>query len=545
MNASVPGINVAPQNRVINSISDLKGEPSYDEHIQDDNIKKILLIEKGIYVSRSGVVFTVDGKSEAFRKVSSMVKSSIPKWDYRIASEEVITHLKVVSGLIKQDVAESQEAEGDQEENSTAQQHLYSMISHALSEGASDVHLMIRPEGKPCAVLFRKYGRLQLQKKYNSLNKKLLTAMMKAAINYDAATKGGDSKKSFSFNAPNDAQVPIPIKNSESIRTRIGSMPSGNQSCKISLRLLSVNSSGSIGSLTDLGFTTEQAELIRQGTEYPFGAIFFTGPTGSGKSTAIASGLNLVSHDRSVITLEQPVENVIDRDNIVQCPIDELSPDINWTRMLRAALRNDPDVIMIGEVRDPEVAQTATRAASTGHLVLTTLHVNTALEVPSALEYYGLQPYQLAERTFIRLIVAQRLLPKLCTNCRKKLEHAAVSPTITRLKEYFKEKLSNIYIRNYEGCGSCIAGIKGRTLIAEVVKVDSRGRQFILERKSEDWRRYLKSKGWFDMKDHAEQRVLAGDLCPQEAEHDLLTPFGVDSIDDTFDYADFRKRLGE
>lgn len=534
------------QRKEILSITDLNSSNiDFQTCTSDDRIKKILLEESGVFVSADGIVFTTGLNLDAFKKIRVLAGKIYPKWDYRVTKEEIISHLKIVSGLIKNNVEKAKPLED--EKASDAQAHFKATVSYAASTGVSDIHLMIRPEGKKSAVMFRRFGRLAQEDKYNHLSRDMLTAMIRAAINFDANTKGGDANKAFSFEVPIDAQVPVTIESNgvtQTIRTRINSIPAGNNSCKVAIRLLAVNSHEKVKTLHQNGFSAAHTELISQAVEYPFGAIFFTGPTGSGKSTAIAAALDLVSSERSVVTLEQPIENVIDKQNIVQCPVDPDNPETSWENLLRSTLRNDPDVIMIGEIRDPAVAKTATRAATTGHLVLTTLHVNTALEVPAALEHYGLGLPVIAERTFIRAIVAQRLLPRLCDHC--KIPFASINsdlPNIKRLKIFFENQIGSVYTRNHIGCEECVHGISGRVLIAEVIKMDYSGRQFILERKSDEWRMYLKSKGWQDMKDHAETKIRSGLVCPIATESEVLTPYGVDSVQDDFDYAEFEKEL--
>lgn len=537
-------------NKQIFSITELHSGAHGNFHVPFENAVVIEICKNctSIFVSQDGVVYTTDVRSTEFNKAKSIVKNTSGKFDYRLVSQEVLTFIR--SQQIQETVLE--EKKEDSTESSEAQKLWKSLCKAALEIKASDIHLRVKATGY-CAVFFRIDGQLRRASGFNSLNAGQVIRMMNAAVNFDAHKEGGDAAKQFTLATPNDSKVPVNFESGENLQIRVGVMPgSVTDTGKVSLRLLAVGTStGKPKSFEQLGFLNEQCALIRDAMNSPYGAILFTGPTGSGKSTGIVAALSEVDHRKHIITLENPIENIIDNDACIQCAVNEEIPDLTFSKLLRSALRNDPDVVMVGEVRDSDVASTCARAASTGHLVLTTLHVNNALEVPAALEYYGLALHTITERSFLRLIVAQRLVPKLCDNCKIPLVGADKNPNVNieshvykRLTEYFKESISSIFVANTGGCKNCDhCGVKGRALIAEVVKTDKLARDCILSRDSERWRKRLVENGWRDMKSHAEIRVIAGEICPVGVEGELLTPFGTDNLDDTFNYNKFRSDI--
>ena len=241
----------------------------------------------------------------------------------------------------------------------------------------------------------------------------------------------------------------------------------------------------------------------------PYGAIVISGPTGSGKSTTLRAAMSLVPTTRRVYSFEDPIEG--DMMHVIQCPIDPKSPETDWVPMTKASLRMDPDVMMYGELREKEVAAIFTRAATTGHLVYTTIHTNSAIDIIPALHDMGIPYQRLADPTFLRILGAQRLIPGLCKHCRIPInEGLSGSFSGDRLREYFKDQPDTVYIANKEGCDHCdYTGSTSDRLIAEVINVDGRDKEYILNGDTNGWLKHLKEKGWRDMKSHAELLVLS------------------------------------
>jgi type II secretory ATPase GspE/PulE/Tfp pilus assembly ATPase PilB-like protein len=225
---------------------------------------------------------------------------------------------------------------------------------------------------------------------------------------------------------------------------------------KVVMRIL--DRSGVILELNEMGFEPDDLVKLRQAMFCPYGLVFLTGPTGSGKSTTLYAILQEIkSAEKNILTVEDPVEYRLDGVNQVQ-----VKPEIGLTfaNTLRSFLRQDPDIMLVGEVRDLETAEICVRSALTGHLVLSTLHTNDAPSAVTRLIDIGVEPYLLAPTLLI--VVGQRLVRKLCPECRE-----AYKPT---LKELGNVKLNADTIYRPKGCPVCgQTGYKGRTLIAEIM----------------------------------------------------------------------------
>jgi len=220
-----------------------------------------------------------------------------------------------------------------------------------------------------------------------------------------------------------------------------------------------------------LGFDPKQLEFIRKSIITPYGLIFLTGPTGSGKTTTLYAILSEIkSPTKNIITIEDPVEYKLDGINQVQ-----IKPEIGLTfsAALRSFLRQDPDIMLVGEVRDLETAQICVRSALTGHLVLSTLHTNDAPTAVSRLMDIGIEPYMLSSSLIA--VIAQRLIRKLCVDCKEAYEPAA--------QELKSIKLKAELIYKAKGCQSCNnTGYKGRAAISEVMLVSEEIKSLITQR---------------------------------------------------------------
>jgi type IV pilus assembly protein PilB len=232
---------------------------------------------------------------------------------------------------------------------------------------------------------------------------------------------------------------------------------------KVVMRIL--DSSAAMLGIDSLGYEPFQKQLYLEALARPHGMILVTGPTGSGKTVSLYTGLNILNtEDTNISTAEDPVEINLAGINQVH-----INPKVGLTfaGALRAFLRQDPDVIMVGEIRDLETAEIALKAAQTGHLVLSTLHTNDAPKTLTRLVDMGVKPYAIA--TSVSLIIAQRLARRLCNSCKTKLE----IPDEALRKEGFtpEEIATGLQIFGPVGCTQCTDGYKGRTGIYEVMPV--------------------------------------------------------------------------
>jgi general secretion pathway protein E/type IV pilus assembly protein PilB len=311
---------------------------------------------------------------------------------------------------------------------------------------------------------------------------------------------------------PQDGRMSVTIENS-TVDLRVSIIPIANGE-SIVLRIF--NASAKLLSLDELGFYPHDLDAIKTAVRQPFGLILLTGPTGSGKTTtlhALIAGLPV--SELKIIAIEDPVEQLIPGISQVQIN-DEIN--LSFDGMLRRVLRQDPNVIMVGEIRDNATAELALRSALTGHLILSTLHTNDSVSVITRLENMELEPYLIA--AVLRCSVAQRLVRKICPSCRKKA-------ALPRQAQSLLAKYGVAGDAMYEsaGCPACdYTGYKGRTVISEVFTVDKAIEEMIAERRpaSEIAHHAATHAGMGSMAKNALQKVVDGITSLQEVEREVL-----------------------
>jgi len=278
---------------------------------------------------------------------------------------------------------------------------------------------------------------------------------------------------------------------------------------KVVLRIL--DKSAVSHNLDTLGLEPKLLKQFRQILNLPHGIIIVTGPTGSGKSTTLYSALNALKDPRkNITTVEDPVEYRQAGINQTQ-----VKPEINldFSLCLRAILRQDPDIILIGEIRDKETMEIAIKASLTGHLVLSTFHTNDAPSAISRLVYMGLEPYLLASS--LNLILAQRLVRKVCDKCSKP---ASLSQELISRLKLTPEQVASAALRQGAGCSHCNGtGYRGRLPIFEFMVIDNEMRQLIAGGGREmEIRALARSRGCGDLLDSGIRRMLDGLTTPEE-----------------------------
>lgn len=326
---------------------------------------------------------------------------------------------------------------------------LQSIFEDAIKLGASDVHL--EPEESGLRIRMRVDGILQEQMVKESRIANAVVLRLKLMSNLDISEK----------RRPQDGRFSMVVQNKQ-IDVRLATLPL-NYGESVVMRLLD-QSSGQL-SITQLGMLPTHQKLFEQLLAYPHGIILVTGPTGSGKSTTLYAALNQLNQpDVKIITVEDPVEYRLPRVNQVQV---NTKIDLTFAAVLRTVLRADPDIIMVGEMRDQETATIGLRAALTGHLVLSTLHTNDAIQSAMRLGDMGAEPYLVAST--LRGVIAQRLIRKLCQQC------ARVSETTPQQKSFlsFHQIDDNVPFKAAVGCNQCNqTGYKGRLGVHEVLIID-------------------------------------------------------------------------
>ena len=279
---------------------------------------------------------------------------------------------------------------------------------------------------------------------------------------------------------------------------------------KLVLRILD-SSSAKMG-IDALGYEEDQKEMFMSALEQPQGMILVTGPTGSGKTVSLYTGLNILNTDeRNISTAEDPVE--INLEGINQCNVNN-KVGLGFAEALRSFLRQDPDIIMVGEIRDLETAEISIKAAQTGHMVMSTLHTNSAPETLTRMINMGVPAFNLA--TSVNLIIAQRLGRRLCSNCKTVID----VPKEALIEEgYTEEDISTEFkIFHPVGCDSCNKGYKGRVGIYEVVKITPKIAKIIMEGgNSIEIAEACKKEGFDDLRRSSLKKVMQGVTSLEEA----------------------------
>jgi type IV pilus assembly protein PilB len=351
------------------------------------------------------------------------------------------------------------------------------LITEAVNLGASDIH--IEPQEKKLVVRYRVDGVLRIFHEFPINIKDAVVARFKIMANLDISER----------RKPQDGRIRAKIGNKK-VDLRVSTVPVVYGE-KIVMRIQEAEKYLSV-KLENLGFEPDDLEKFRKAIWTPWGMILVTGPTGSGKTTTLYSALmERNSPDVNIMTAEDPVEVSIPGLNQVQ--VNERI-GLTFASVLRAFLRQDPDIILIGEIRDTETAEIGIKAALTGHLVFSTLHTNDAPSSITRLVDMGIEPFLVGSSLI--LVVAQRLLRKLCPKC--KLVDDTPKEALVRLGvlKSLDENIT-IYKANPEGCEECKGtGYKGRTAVHEILEIDEEMRKLIVKgATAEDIRDLAKSKG--------------------------------------------------
>lgn len=386
------------------------------------------------------------------------------------------------------------------------QQRLRMLVREAVIAEASDIHIEVRKE--VARIRFRKHGELYLHAEWlPKLGREI------ASVAFNKETDHAISH--FNPMLPQTASMPL-IIDGKDVRLRLASMPAHN-GYDVVMRILTAGEE-EVPTLVELGYNSEQVDMIKRAIKMPHGAVILSGPTGSGKTTTLASCMSMVMQSRKVYTIEDPVEKVVP--TVTQVPVNTEHYDRSFASMGRASLRMDPDVIVLGEMRDEDTAHVMARAAITGHLVFSTLHTNSAPAIITRLVDMGISPTLLSDPNLLVCLMCQRLLPKLCPDCKQPIEQSTQHESdLPRFQEKFKDSLAQVYARGHKDCTRCHGlGIMGRTVIAEMIWVDEMSRQYIQQSDVLGWEKYLKETGWRTFKDQACLLVKSGACDPLDAE---------------------------
>jgi len=366
------------------------------------------------------------------------------------------------------------------------------VLARAADEGASDVHF--EPQAKEMLIRFRHDGVLH---EIMTIPKRMqagVVSRLKIMADLDIAER----------RIPQDGRIGLTV-GGRPIDMRVASLPTVYGE-KIVIRLL--DRSNVMLRLEELGFSDSALNRYRRSFTKPYGAVLVTGPTGSGKSTTLYGTLNILNtSEKNIITVEDPVEYRLAGINQVQ-----INPKagLTFASGLRSILRCDPDIIMVGEIRDKETAQIAIESALTGHLVLSTLHTNDAPGALSRLTEMGVEPFLTASA--VDCVIAQRLVRKLCEHCREPYRPTQEMLQRLAFPQEAVDRWSEITLNRAVGCSRCNnTGYKGRLGIYEIMPVSEAIERLIVERKSADEiGRVANAEGMVTLRDDGLQRVLQG-----------------------------------
>ena len=362
---------------------------------------------------------------------------------------------------VNQDSPQEDDDASPQGDESPIVKYINKLLIDAIRMGASDLHF--EPYEKMYRVRYRVDGVLR----------QIATPPLQMATRLASRLKVMSQMDISEKRMPQDGRIKLKLSKTKAIDFRVNSLPTlfGE---KLVLRILDP-SSAMLG-IEALGYEDDQKALFMEALEKPQGMLLITGPTGSGKTVSLYTGLNILNtEDTNISTAEDPVE--INLEGINQVNVNPKT-GLTFSAALKAFLRQDPDVIMVGEIRDLETAEIAIKAAQTGHMVMSTLHTNSAPETLTRLRNMGVPSFNIA--TSVNLVIAQRLARRLCSQCKAPVD----IPKQSLIELGFTEQdLANPDLQIFQpiGCAECREGYKGRVGIYEVMKVTPAISQIIME----------------------------------------------------------------
>ena len=371
--------------------------------------------------------------------------------------DEGLADLESSTGDEDEDSGGGVDAKGD---DTPVVKFVNKMLLDAIKRGASDIHF--EPYESEYRVRYRMDGILRTVAKPPVKLNPRISSRLKVMSGLDIAER----------RVPQDGRIKLNISKTKAMDFRVSSCPTlfGE---KIVLRILD-GSAAKLG-IDMLGYEDEQKKLFMDAIVKPYGMVLVTGPTGSGKTVSLYTALNILNTDeRNISTVEDPVEIRVPGINQVQ---QNNKRGMTFSAALKSFLRQDPDVIMLGEIRDLETAEIAVKAAQTGHMVLSTLHTNDAPQTISRMMNMGIAPFNIISS--VTLVIAQRLARRLCPHCKKPM----ALPEHAMLAEGFSQAQIDAGVTLFEavGCDQCNDGYKGRTGIYQVMPLTEEIQKIILE----------------------------------------------------------------
>lgn len=420
---------------------------------------------------------SIAAKDDLFRTITKY-------YDLQESMEAALSDMSIGAADAQQEITD---------EDSPIVRLVNQIIANGVAQRASDIHF--DPQETEFKVRYRVDGVLRTERSLPKHMQSMLTARIKIMGNLNITEN----------RVPQDGRIKINV-NFKPVDLRLSTLPTVYGE-KVVMRILDLSNSAS--DIGQIGFTEKNEQLFRQMIAKPNGIVLITGPTGSGKSSTLYAALsNLNEEGVNIITVEDPVEYQLSGINQIQVK-EEVG--LTFAAGLRSILRQDPDIVMIGEVRDLETAQIAVRASLTGHLVLSTLHTNSAVESISRLKDMGIEPFLISSS--LVGIMAQRLVRKVCRDCGETLQ------ATEREKEIFEMSgLTVETVRKGRGCPSCNnTGYRGRLAIHEILPVDRHLKELILNQASNSAiRDHMKNEGYYTLLQDGLLKVIEGVTTTEE-----------------------------
>ncbi|MBF0469949.1 MAG: type IV-A pilus assembly ATPase PilB [Gammaproteobacteria bacterium] len=444
------------------------------------NLVGIDAIKFHVGLTVEAVIVEEDKLQKLLEKVAEALDTSMGD----LAGDESLEDLDVTGG------DETPDKEDDSGiDDAPVVRYINKMLLDAIKAGVSDLHF--EPYEKRYRVRYRLDGVLK------EVSSPPISLAGKISARFKVMSRLDISEK----RVPQDGRIKLTLSKKKSIDFRVNTCPTlfGE---KIVLRILD-SESAKLG-IDMLGYEPEQKQLYLDNLAKPYGMILVTGPTGSGKTVSLYTGLNILNtEDRNISTAEDPVE--INLEGINQVNVND-KVGLTFSAALKAFLRQDPDVIMVGEIRDITTAEIAIKAAQTGHMVMSTLHTNDAPQTLSRLLNIGVAPFNIASA--VNLIIAQRLARRLCKVC-KTVEDL---PEKVLLDNGFsKEEIPGLKLYKAVGCDQCNEGYKGRLGIYQVMPIsEEMGKMIMMEKNAIDLAVQAKKEGIPDLRQSALKKVKAG-----------------------------------
>ena len=427
---------------------------------------------------------------ESIEKISGEASAS----DLAVLDDE---NLEDIEFLDEDESGGETVSQADTESDTPVVRFVNKLLMDAIKLGASDIH--VEPYEKRLRVRYRVDGVLHENASPPISLANRLVARIKILSRLDIAER----------RVPQDGRLKLAGQRNTKIDFRVSTLPTVHGE-KVVMRLL--DSSGASLKLSDLGMEADQLVHYEAAVKKPYGMVLVTGPTGSGKTVSLYSALSMLNRpETNISTVEDPVE--INLDGINQVAINEKA-NLTFSAALRSFMRQDPDIIMVGEIRDLETAEIAIKASQTGHLVLSTLHTNDATATIMRMLNMGIAPYNVAGS--INLIMAQRLARRLCSNCKQPTDLPPETLIDAGIKE---DDIDNVTAFEAIGCDACTNGYKGRAGIFQVLPVSDKLTSMILKSAGQDeLESQASEEGVLTLRQSALKKFATGQLSLAEVE---------------------------